>query len=299
MAQEVRKVKLKNESGQTIDCLLKSSFFNDLGGLGYDENISYISYADGFYKPIKRLTSQSSISGKLSFLNRSTAYEDYRTLMEWITRAERQNDDGSIKIIYQPYGTEEYQKDVILRSISKGELDTGGFLSCSVIFQGITPWYSVDTLDIDFSEPTGNYTSRYTRTFTYVYLTSGTSLTARIDIQNAWEGRYRLEVSGSFTSPIIEMFGADGELIGYLELAGASFSSTDTLIVSTMPSGIGAWKETSGGTRTDLIDLIDIQDGVDAFFSIPANQVVTLRIRASGASNLSGDLYLYSFYKTR
>ena len=128
---------------------------------------------------------------------------------------------------------------------------------------------------------------------------SGTQLTARIDIRNAWEGRYRLEVSGSFNTPIIEMFGADGELIGYLELAGASFSSTDTLVVSTMPSGIGAWKETSGGTRTDLIDLIDIQDGVDAFFSIPANQIVTLRVRASGATNLSGDLYLYSFYKTR
>ena len=65
MSQEVRKIKLKNESGQSIDCLLKSSFFNDLGGLGYDENISYITYADGFYKPIKRLTAQSSISGKL------------------------------------------------------------------------------------------------------------------------------------------------------------------------------------------------------------------------------------------
>lgn len=299
MAQDVRKVKLKNEQGQTIDCLLKSSFFNDLRGLGYDERVSYISYADGFYKPIKRLTQQSSISGKLSFLNRSDAYSDYRTLMEWITTSERQNDDGSIKLVYQPYGTEEYQKDVILTSISKGELDRGGFLTTNVTFTGITPWYVVDSLDIDFSQPTGDYTSRYSRRFSYVYLISGTSLTATFTLEHAWEGRFRLEVGGNFTSPIVELFDHQGELIGYIELAGASIGSGETLIVSTMPSGIGAWKETTGGSLTDLTDLISIQDGVDVFFSIPADEQVTLRVRASGSSNLNGDLYLYTFYKTR
>lgn len=299
MAEAVRKIKLKNAQGQSIDCLLKSSFLNDLGGLGYDEQVTYISYANGFHHPIKRQTQQSAITGRLSFLNRSTAYADYRTLMEWVTTAERQNDDGSIILVYQPYGTEEFQKDVILTSINKGELDTGGYLSCAVTFQGLTPWYTVDTLDVDFTQPTGNYTSRYTRTFTYVYLTTGTQLTARINLEGAWEGRFRMEVSGGFNSPIVELFDAQGEVIGYLEIAGALFSPTDTLIISTMPSGIGAWKETSGGTLTDLTDLIEIMDGVDAFFSIPADQTVTLRVRASGATNLNGDLYLYGFYKTR
>lgn len=299
MAIDVRKVKLKNEAGQEIDCLLQSSFFNDLRGLGYDEQVSYISYADGFFKPIKRLTQQSTISGRMSFLNRSDAYSDYRTLMEWVTTSERQNDDGSIKLVYQPYGNDAFQKDVILTSISKGELDTGGYLSCDVAFTGLTPWYVVDALEIDFSQPTGDYTSRYSRRFSYVYLVSGTSLTATFTLSHAWEGRFRLEVGGVFSSPIVELFNSQGDLIGYIRLAGASIGSTETLIINTMPSGIGAWKETAGGVLTDLTDTIDIQDGVDVFFSIPADEEVTLRVRTASSSNLNGDLYLYTFYKTR
>lgn len=295
---EVRKVSFENQNGQRINCLLRSSFLNDLRGLGYSDDVNYISYADGFYKPIKRQNRQSSITGILSFLDRATAYSDYRTLTEWITSAERGNEDGSIKMIYQPYGNDEYQKDVILSSISKGEIDTGGFLSCDVVLEGLTPWYTTDALDIDFSEPTGDYTSRYSRTFSYVYLISGTSLTATFTLTGAMEGRYTLEVSGTFSSPIVELFDSHGELIGYLEAAGATISSGEQLIVSTMPGQIKCVKRTSGGD-IDLTDLIAIRDGVDVYFSIPGDEQVTLRVRASGATNLTGDLDLYSFYKTR
>lgn len=296
---DVRQITLKNGNGQTIDCLLKSSFFNDLSGLGYDDTVTFISYANGFYTPLKRRMVQSNISGRMSFITRSSAYSDYRTLTEWVSTAEHMNANQSLTMIYTPYGTTSYQMEVLLTSISKGEMDLGGFLSCSVNFQGLTPWYIVDPLHIDFSQPTGDYTSQYSRTFSYVYLINGTSIQAKMTLSGAMEGRFRLEVSGNFTSPIVELFDSQGELIGYIEVAGAVFSTGQTFIVDTLPSSIGVWRESSGGVLTDLTDLIDIQDGVDVYYSIPADELVTIRVRASGGTDLAGDLYLYTFYKTR
>lgn len=294
----VRKIQLKNTNGQLIDCLLKTSFLNDLGGLGYSDSVNYISYSNGFYTPVKRLMNQSVISGTLSFINLSSAYSDYRTLTEWIATAETQNTDGSIKLIYRPFGTSDYQMDVLFTDITKGELDVGGFLSCNVTFEGLTPWYSVVPLQFDFSEPTGDYTSQYDRVFSYVYLNSGTSLLARFTLTAAMEGRFTLEATGGFTSPIVELFDSNGNLIGYIECTGASFAAADKLIVSTMPGQIKVGK-LSGGIETDLTDLITIQNGVDVYFSIPSDQEVTLRIRASGATNMTGTMDLYTFYKTR
>lgn len=297
---EVRKVYFENTNGNRINCLLKSSFFNDLQGLGYEDSSSYVNYGDGFYNPFKRETAQGRISGRLSFITRATAYADYRTLTEWISAAEAQNDEGSIKLIYCPYGNDEYAKDVIFSSISKGELDLGGYLSCTVELESLTPWYSVTPITFT-SESSDTQYKTYDYNYDYTYQ-SDSAIIKNANIISDTPGRFRLEIEGVFDSPIFSLYDTSNNLLGMMDLgySGESFANGDKFIFSTLPGDIGVWREDSNGNRTSLINGINIHDGVEVFFSVPARKTVRFSLRSlSGTGGMNATLRLYSYYRTR
>ena len=99
---DVRKVYFVNQDGDRINCLLRSSFFNDLQGLGFANEYNMLSPKDGFYTITEQQTVQPNISGIISFIDRKTAYKDYRTLTSWINRA------TELSIAYAPYVTSTY-----------------------------------------------------------------------------------------------------------------------------------------------------------------------------------------------
>lgn len=285
MAVEVRKVFLMDEQGNVIDCLLRSSFFNDLGGLGYDDNITYMDYGDGFFSPVKRSSQQGTISGRMSFLDRGTAYEDYRKLMNWVSAAETMREDHAIKLCYRPYGADTFMKDVILTSISKGEIDVGGFLSCNVSFTSLTPWYSVTELT-EISTTIGGVAG----------------IDFALDLECDLDGRFELVLSGSFSNPIIYLFNSINVSTGVLDLRGQSITvaNTEAIVVSTLPGNIGVWFRDSGGNLTNLIDKITFQDGKEVFFTLPPRENFKLSVRSSSSSHtINAYLNVYSYFKTR
>lgn len=286
MAVEVRKVFLMDEQGNVIDCLLRSSFFNDLGGLGYDDNVTYMDYGDGFFSPVKRSSKQGTISGIMSFLDRGTAYEDYRKLMNWVSAAENMREDRAIKLCYRPYGADTFMKEVLLTSISKGELDVGGFLSCSVSFTSLTPWYAITSLTASSGT-----------------IGSVAGIDYEIDMDCDLEGRFELVLSGYFASPKITLTDNLGNTIGTLDLQGQGVSVTTTgeaVVVSTLPGKIGVWFRNTGGVLTNLIDKVNFVTGQEVFFLLPPRDKFTLSVRSTASSHtIVGDLNVYSYWKTR
>lgn len=285
MAVEVRKVFLMDEQGNVIDCLLRSSFFNDLAGLGYDDNVTYMDYGDGFFSPVKRSSKQGSISGKMSFLDRGTAYADYRRLMNWVSTAETLRSDSAIKLCYRPYGSDTFTKDVLLTSISKGEIDVGGFLTCNVTFTSLTPWYSVTSLKFT-SSTIGNV--------------AGYNLPLYLDADT--DGRYMIELSGSFAGMSVRFRDSTGTSYGFMDMTTANYPITgsDTLVFSTIPNNIGIWKRDSGGTLTNLIDQISFADGLDVFPLLKNRENLTLLFRTTASSHsFTGNMNVYSYWKTR
>ena len=282
---EVRKVFLMDEQGNVIDCLLRSSFFNDLGGLGYDDNITYMDYGAGFFSPVKRSVKQGTISGKMSFLDRGTAYADYRRLMNWVSAAETMRSDSAIKLCYRPYGSDTFMKDVILTSISKGEIDVGGFLTCDVSFTSLTPWYSVTPLKLT-SSTIGNV--------------AGVNLPLYLDAD--MDGRYYIELSGNFAGMSVRFRDSTGSSYGFMDMTASNYPITgsDTLVFSTVPGNIGIWKRDSGGTLTNLIDQITFANGLDVFPLLKNRENVTLLFRTTASSHsFTGNINVYSYWKTR
>ena len=306
MSQYVRRVYFKNEAGERIDCLLRTSFLNDLQGLGYAERVNTFSYSNGFYSPIKRELQQSTISGKLSFLNRSKAYRDYRVLTEWISYSERQRDNGSISLVYAPTRSGggnpvEFVKDVIFQEISKGELDTGGFLTCRVSLLSLTPWYSTPyVITFGGTDPDVEQYKIYTYKYDYKYETPN-QFVRTLNLDSDLNGRLLIEMTGNFDGLVISLYDPDGNLKGMLDLSENSYPirTGDTLIYSTMPDDTGIWVE-NGGIRTSILNHIAFHDGVEAFFTIPPAENYQIRIRAnSGSSTINGTLKAYSYWRTR
>lgn len=306
MSQYVRQVAFQNEAGQRINCLLRTSFFNDLQGLGYTDTVSSFNYANGYFSPVKREIQQSTITGRLSFIDRSTAYADYRTLTEWIATSERQRNNGSITLVYAPTQSNgspvEYVKDVIFAEITKGEMDTGGFLSCDVTLIGLTPWYSATPLTIPFSgtDPDLDSYKRYDYTYDYKY-EAPNQFVKTINLNTDLNGRLLIEMTGSFDGPVISLYDPSGTLVGMLDLSQSSYPirAGDTLVYSTMPEDIGVWIE-NNGIRTDLLNFIAFHDGVEAFFTVPPAENYRISIRAnSGSSTINGTIKAYSYWKTR
>lgn len=281
--EQVRQVSLMNENGEVINCMLRSSFFNDLSGLGFDIDTKFLNYGDGFFSPMKRAYKQGSVEGQMSFLNRATAYEDYRKLMDWISMSETLRRDRAIRLCYAPYNDDRYMKDVILASISKGEIDTGGYLTCSISFVGLTPWYREDTLEIT------------SRTISGV---AGENVTLKIDADLG--GKFELKLAGSYTDPVIELFNGINVEIGIIDLTGLSVTTGQSIIISTLPGSIGIWKEDIYGTRTNEIDSIVFHDGYEVFFDLPAREDITITIRTGSSSEtFTGTLNVYSYWRTR
>lgn len=305
MSQYVRHVFFENEDGERIDCLLRTSFFNDIRGLGYSDRINSFAYSDGFFSPIKREIQQSTISGKLSFLNRSDAYSDYRTLTEWITKSERQRANKSISLIYAPTesnGTPvEYVKDVLFTEISKGEMDRGGFLTCNISLLSLTPWYSTPyVIAFGGTDPDVEQYKIYTYKYDYKYETPN-QFVRTLNLDSDLNGRLLIKMTGNFDGLVISLYDPNGTLKGMLDLSENSYPirTGDTLIYSTMPDDTGIWVE-NGGIRTSILNHIAFHDGVEVFFTIPPAENYQIRIRAnSGSSTINGTLKAYSYWRTR
>ena len=306
MSQYVRHVYFENENGERIDCLLRTSFFNDIIGLGYADRINSFAYANGFYSPIKRELQQNTISGKLSFLNRNDAYEDYRELTEWIARSERMRDNGSISLIYAPTQNNgspvEFVRDVIFSEISKGELDTGGFLTCNASLISLTPWYSANQYTITFggTDPDVDSYKRYDYEYPFKYETPN-QFNRTLNLDTDMDGRLLIEMTGNFDGVVISLYDPDNNLVGMLDLSQNSYPirSGDKLVYSTLPDNIGIWVE-NNGVKTDLLNYIAFHDGIEVFFTIPPSEDYQVRIRAnSGSSTINGTIKAYSYWKTR
>lgn len=289
----VRRVYLENQSGDRIDCLLKTSFFNDLSGLGFASEYDFRSAGDGFFYATKEEAQQQTISGKMSFLNRANAYADYRTFTSWLNSASR------LSIVYIPYGAEEYYIDVRVGSMSKGELDTGGFLSCDIEFFATSPWYSQEAVVLSFDGTFLDKQKQYDYAYDYIYGLGQSRGELSVEIDGDYKGGINFTAYGGFADPILSLIDAQTlENYGYLDLTGQTFASDEALVFRTTFRDSGAWK-LSGTEYTSIVDNIIVHQGRDVFFRIPPNKPMLLRFSVAGTLTTPTDIKIFRYWRTR
>lgn len=141
----MRKFYLKNSLGQEWNLNDVSSFFHTVKGLGQDYKTTYTQIGNRFLKTKSNL-SQKKINGKVRF----KGYEDFNDFSKFIQHKPLTLIYGDIQSgnIYPPVYPEnkDYLLDVVISSLEKAELETGG-LQCKITFESLGTYYRIVNAD--------------------------------------------------------------------------------------------------------------------------------------------------------
>ena len=143
---EVRRFKLINSENETYDFMLKSHFLHSPSGLGFNRKDTFLNLGDNFVR-VNQKSNQAAPSGKIAFIDDGNydIYEQYHDFALFISKE-------PLKLKYSPYGI-EYTMDVVVKKLSKSEINQQGYLDCDIEFGSLTPWYKMVT--IDYSDGAG------------------------------------------------------------------------------------------------------------------------------------------------
>lgn len=278
--------------GERLDLMLKSSFLSEPTGLGFSETKEYISPSDGFFYEINSNYSQPKISAQVIFLDLKNAYADFRKMATWINKQE------DLKLVYRPYGSDDFFMNVKISEFSKAEITPEGYLACDITFDGLSPWFSQTPLTLNFQKSSSG-TKRYTYKYQYVYGVSRTPGSVDFQIDGDFEGGVEFTAQGLAVSPILTLKRKDnGKVLGKMDLTGTSIAQGEKLIFSSTSNNSGIWLE-KGGVRKNIIDSAVLQEGVELFFKAPRNTSLTLSFEVSGIIEGSTTVNIYSYWKTR
>lgn len=288
----VRKFALQNKMGERLDLMLKSGFLSEPTGLGFSETKEYISPSDGFFYEINSNYSQPKISAQVIFIDLKNAYADFRKIATWINKQE------DLKLVYRPYGSDDFFMNVKISEFSKAEITPEGYLACDITFDGLSPWFSQTPLTLNFQKSSSG-TKRYTYKYEYVYGVSRTPGSVDFQIDGDFDGGVEFTAQGLAVSPILTLKRKDnGKVLGKMDLTGTSIAQGEKLIFSSTSNNSGIWLE-KNGVRKNIIDSAVLKEGVELFFKAPRNTSLTLSLEVSGIIEGSTTVNVYSYWKTR
>lgn len=277
---------------ERLDLMLKSSFLSEPTGLGFSETKEYISPSDGFFYEINSNYSQPKISAQVVFLDLKNAYADFRKMATWI------NKQDDLKLVYRPYGSDDFFMNIKISEFSKAEITPEGYLACDITFDGLSPWFSQTPLTLNFQKSSSG-TKRYTYKYEYIYGVSRTPGNVDFQIDGDFDGGVEFTAQGLAVSPILTLKRKDnGKILGKMDLTGTSVAQGEKLIFSSTSNNSGIWIE-KNGERTNIIDSAVLQEGVELFFKAPRNTSLTLSFEVSGIIEGSTTVNVYSYWKTR
>lgn len=130
---------LINNSGDTLDITTKDIFFNEVAGLGFEEETSFRHVGEMWWLNTASYR-QKPITGKILFncCDGIDPYHAYREFAKFIKKA-------PLVIVYYPSGLggPEYRRRVRVTKLEKSELNTYGVLEEAIEFTPYTPWYEI------------------------------------------------------------------------------------------------------------------------------------------------------------
>lgn len=150
----MRQFWIKNAKGQIFDMNREDAFFSDPKGLGISRKTTYEQTGFSWVEK-ENVLSQKKPYGNMVF----DGYEQYDEFIKIVQYT-------PLVLMYQPLDT-MYYMDINTFTIDKTEISNKDtFLTCKVVFEGITPWYKVRTMRQRAAESDGK---KYSHTYPYTY----------------------------------------------------------------------------------------------------------------------------------
>lgn len=289
----IRKLSFQSASGQRWGLNgEKGVYASGLSGFGFTLAPTFADLSRGFFIPVSDESEpQNTVPFTLYFTK--TPYDTYRALVNWLAAA------GTVTIVYDPTGKQEYYRDVTVNFLQKGELTKMGWLEVPCSFFCNTPWYlpaptslKLEATGVDESK---RYTYEYTDELRYG-TDSSAALSTTIAGAGHLPGSLELTFYGAITNPKIRLTGdISGKTFGVCSVA-AVLSETDAFKFSSRYENSYVKKISADGTETDLLDVLDLSS--TPFFHIPVDEPCSVSVEADSSFTGHADLLVYYYYRS-
>lgn len=291
--RNIRRLALQNAAGQRYGLNGQRGIYaSAAAGLGLALSPVFADLSRGFFIPVSDESEpQGTITLTITFTQ--NPYDTYKAFADWLAAA------GTLTLVYNPTGKQEFFRDISVNFLQKGELNAVGWLEIPCSFYCNTPWYlpfptslELETEGITESK---RYDYRYTEDLAYGS-DSSASLSGLISGAGHIPGALTLSYYGSITNPKIRLVGSvSGKTYGVCSVS-AVLSSTDMLKFSTKYENSYIKRVSASGTETDLLDVLDLS--TEPFFHIPVDEPCIVSMEAAEQFSGKADLLVYYYYRS-
>lgn len=310
----MRKFFLRNEGGtvtREYQLQYSDAFLWQPGGLGFSYNNAYRA-VDGFHLITNSELNQTAKTGIIVF-HGSSPYADYKEFVDWVIASEK------LKLAYSTDDIAWYYMDIDIESVDKTEIELDGTLQCSISMLPTSPVYmkSSNKFKIDGDLPSGMkqysydsiadeyyYTykldpdavSPYTEAdYWYTYSDTAVAGELVINVEAQLPCGIEIYTETPVSAPVITFY--DGsDAIGQVDLSAVSVSSGEKLLYSGLPTSAGVTFTDSGGTKTDITNLLGMSASVPSFFTLPPNRNIRAVLSATSLLGVEIEVRIYKYF---
>lgn len=291
--RKIRKIAFQNAAGERFGLNgEKNVFASGLSGLGFTLSPTFADLSRGFFVPVSD-ESEPQAAQAFTLVFTKKPYESYQAFVNWLAAA------GTVTLVYDPTGKQEYFKDVSVNFLQKAELNVVGWLEVPCSFLSRTPWYMPTPAVLDL----GTAGERRSKRYSYRYnaqlkygVDSSSALSGTIFGAGHIPGAMELTYTGAITNPKIRLVGQiSGKTYGVCSLS-VMLSASDTLKYSSKYEKSFVKRISASGAETDLLDVLDLSSV--PFFHIPVDEPCTVSVEADAPFTGRADLLIYYYYRS-
>lgn len=291
--RNIRKLYFQNAAGERYGLNGERGVYaSSLAGFGLTLTPNFADLSRGFFVPVSDESEpQNTVPFTLTFTR--NPYDSYKSLVDWLTAA------GTITIVYNPTGKQEYCRDVTINFLQKGELSAVGWLEIPCSFLCNTPWYlpAPTSLELEAGgmDDSKRYDYEYDDALCYGS-DSSASFSGTIAGAGHIPGSLELTYYGAITNPKIRLTGnISGKTYGVCSV-DVVLAASDTLKFSTRYENSYVKQITAAGVETDLLDALDLSS--TPFFHIPVDEPCTISVEADAPFTGFADLRIFYYYRS-
>lgn len=267
-------------------------FLSNPAGLGMTKPSEFADIHYGFFREISRNNEpQSTITCDLVFIGEN-AYADYRSFVDWC------NGSTSLHLIYMPYGTTEFRRDVYINYLTKTELTDTRWLTVPASMACLSPWYRAAPTSMSMSTESGyvlKYPFSYTSDLIYSSSSAG-SMAADIPAGGHIPAAFELTYKGSIINPKITLKGSTTNKVYGICSLNATLCSNQSFTVSTFYGKCRVEITNTDGTTIDALNSVDLS--YEPFPRIPITEDCVLLMGADSDIEGTATVRVYYYYRS-
>ena len=289
----MRKFYIENEIGSRLPLNGEQGIFlSNPAGLGLTMPSEFADIHNGFFRELSKDSEpQSAITGDLVFIG-DNAYADYRSFVDWCSGSE------SLRLIYKPYGSTEFYRDICLSYLTKTELTDTRWLTVPTSLACLSPWYRAAPTSMSMSTESGyvlKYPYSYSRDLIYSSSSAG-SMAADIPAGGHIPAAFELTYKGAIVNPQIKLVGSSSNITYGICALNATLTDNESFTVSTFYGRCKVEITGADGIAVDALNDVDL--AYEPFPRIPVNEDCVLLMSADSEITGQATVRVYYYYRS-